>query len=101
MATKMTKTKRIPCIITVGEPGRAVVFGWADAMPEPEQAVTLYRARMILYWADGGGLFGLASNGPAPGSRLTCEVSETRATARQVLSVNKAAAKALTEWPSV
>jgi hypothetical protein len=94
-----TTTDLIPFIITVGEPGSAVVFGWADALPSPDQPCVLYSARMILYWAGSAGLFGLATNGPAEGSRLSCAVAETRCVARQVLSVTPAAATALEGWP--
>ena len=94
------KRTRIPCIITVGEPGRAVVFGWADKLPEPDTACELHDARMVLRWEGTGGLFGLSQHGPAAGSRITCAVPVVRQVARQVLSVSDAAAKSLAEWPN-
>lgn len=95
----MTQKQQIPCIITVGEPGRAVVFGWADALPEPEQICELHDARMILLWDGDSGLFGFAAHGPMPGSRITTVVDIVRQTARQVLSVSPEAAEKISEWP--
>ena len=100
MATKSKTTKRIPAIICGGATGRAVVFGYVDALPEVNAAVSIHDARMVLYWpAACGGLFGLAANGPKTGLRLTKRLDEVRDIARQVLTVTEDAATALAGWP--
>ena len=95
--------QKIPVIVCVGEPGRAVVFGWVDAEPVLGESVTLREARMVLYWpASCGGLFGLASRGPRDGLRLTHSVDRTGARpVSQWLAVSSEAAAALREWPRV
>jgi hypothetical protein len=61
-------------------------------------AITLHRARMVLYWAGADGLFGVAATGPAEGSRITVAVEATTCTVRQALTVSDDAASALEAW---
>ena len=97
------KTKRIPVIVCGGSAGRAVIYGYADEMPEAGQPFTLHDARMVLYWsAECGGLFGLAATGPAGDTRLTATVSEVQDTsAHQVISVSDEAELAFSGWEPV
>ena len=115
--TKNTKsTKRIPVtkrvrtnrqggsgrkavIVCGGSVGRAVVYGYVDAMPRADTAVTIYDARMILEWTGTHGLFGLAQHGPQKGSRITCAVPVVTDTCRQCLTVSAAAEEAINGWP--
>ncbi|MHC4575749.1 MAG: DUF6948 domain-containing protein [Planctomycetota bacterium] len=93
-------SKKIPAIVCAGSQGRAVVYGYVDALPEADRAVTIRRARMVLRWPIScGGLFGLAANGPRDGLRLTSAVESTTCTARQALAVSPEAAVMLDEWP--
>ncbi len=92
--------EKIPIILCCGEHGRAVIFGYVATKPVPGKPVTLSRARMILYWSGNGGLFGVASNGPAENSRVTCAVDTVTETRWQEwLSVSAKAAKILSDWP--
>jgi hypothetical protein len=96
----MPSKKRMPAIICGGETGRAVVYGYVDKLPEVGEAVTVYDARMVLYWpSECGGLFGLATKGAQTGLRLTSKVAKVRDTCRQALTVSAKAAKALDGWP--
>jgi hypothetical protein len=96
----MTNENRIPVIVCGGKTGRAVIFGYVDVLPEVDQPVDIYDARMVLYWSEQcGGLFGLATNGPKEGTRITCPVDHVQDTARQILTVSADAATALREWP--
>ncbi len=97
MAEKKTE---IPAIICAGRDGQAVIYGYVDALPDADQPTRIRRARMVLEWSrECGGLLGLATRGPQPGTRITCAVSETTNTARQALTVTPEAARALDEWP--
>jgi hypothetical protein len=95
----MPSKKLVPVIIC-GAEGRAVVFGWAEKMPEVGVPCSAKKARMVLYWPpECGGLFGLATNGPKDGLRLTSAVDEVKDTPQQVLTVTQDAANALDGWP--
>jgi hypothetical protein len=85
-----------PIILCCGENGRAVVYGHVEKEPVPSEPVTLHDARMVLYWSEAcGGLFGLATNGPRKGTRITCAVERVRETVWQEwLLVSAAAEKA-------
>lgn len=55
---------------------RGVFFGYLKDQPTPE-SIILERARMIVYWsAETRGVLGLASDGPAAGSRVTPQVPQ-------------------------
>ena len=97
----MTEKQRKPVIVCGGKTGRAVIFGWVDEIPEPETVVTVYDARMVIYWPrECNGLLGLASDGPKPGLRMTSTVPLVKDTARQVVVVTKEAGKDLKSWTS-
>jgi len=87
-----------PIILCAGEHGRALLYGYVDAEPEPGKPVRLRRARMVLMYPSGGTL-GLGATGPPEGSRLTHAVDETVATRWQEwLSVAPAAAEVFDGW---
>ena len=82
-----------------GEKGRAVVFGEVDAMPRPDEIITIRNARMILYWDKAcGGLLGLAAKGPAGDTRITHPVPSVMDYCRQVIEVTPEAAAAINNW---
>lgn len=89
-------------IVCCGLNGRCVVFGECDSEPVTGQSITLHNARMVLYWSSAcGGLFGLASQGPEDGTRMTHTVARTAIGAvRQYLSVSDEAAEKLRAWPA-
>lgn len=91
---------KTPIILCCGANGRAVVFGWADSFPEAGKPVELVRARMVLYWSsDTGGLFGLAKNGPAAGSRVTAPVDKLIETNwQEAILVSEEAAAKIDGW---
>lgn len=97
MATK----KQIPAIVCGGETGRAVVFGYVDRIPNPDEPVRISGARMVLRWdSKCGGLFGLATKGPASETRITAPVDVVTDTCRQALSVTPEAAERIEQWPA-
>lgn len=96
----MEKNEMVPVIICCGGSGRAVVYGYANELPKVGEACELHHARMVLRWSGSGGLFNVAANGPSDGSRITSSVDVLRDIPQQVLSVSKAGAKALDEWPN-
>lgn len=84
-----------PVIITTEY--RGVFFGYAD--DTSGDAVTLRNARNCIYWSkETGGFMGLASNGPAPGSRIGARVSQVEL--RKVTSVIECSETAVTVWES-
>jgi len=88
-------------ILCGGNSGRCVVFGTTESEPVHGEPVRLTDARMILYWANEDGLFDVASNGPAPGSRLTPVVSTTVETVWQEwVAVSEEAALSLSGFES-
>lgn len=90
----------IDIILCCGAHGRAVVFGSVEKEPVPGEPVRLYDARMILYWAGSGGLFGVAATGPDDGSRLTAPVPVVVETCWQEwLAVSDGAAAKIRAWP--
>ena len=94
--------KRIPIILCAGQSGRAVLFGYVDAEPEPSKPVMLHDARMVLYWApECGGLLGLAARGPAGETRITPSVPRTVETAWQEwVQCTSTGAEAINDWPA-
>jgi hypothetical protein len=63
-------------IVCCGANGRCVIVGDTDTEPIQGEPCRIENARMILYWS-GGGLLGMAANGPREGSKLTSEVPVT------------------------
>lgn len=89
-----------PYIVCCGTHGRCVVYGWSETEPEHGKPCRLTAARMILYWAGPIGLFGLASRGPANGSRITAAVSTTETSAvTEWCAVSPEAAQEVDAWP--
>lgn len=90
-----------PIILCCGEHGRAVVYGYVEEDPVPGQPVELHRARMVIRWEGRGGLFGVAAEGLATGSRLTVAVARTVETKWQEwIEVSPQAAKVIDAWPA-
>ncbi len=74
---------------------RGVFFGFAE--DTKGDTITLKRARNCIYWsAATGGFMGLASNGPAKGSRIGAEVSQIDL--RKVTAVTEMTDKAVAAW---
>lgn len=87
-----------PIILCAGGNGRCLVYGYVEKEPEAGMPVALYQARMVLNYPSGG-TFGLASDGPPDGSRVTHAVSKTVETSWQEwLSVSQAAAARFDGW---
>lgn len=99
MTTRKKKTEK-PIILCCGANGRAVVYGYVNRDPVPGKAVTLRRARLVLYWdAACGGLLGLAAKGPRGSTRITHAVdSVTETVWQEAVSVSPEAARELDEW---
>lgn len=96
-----TKKKEIPIILCAGTHGRCVVYGYTNEEPAVGEPVVLRRARMILSWSGGGGLFGVAVQGPRDGTRITHAVPTTCETVWQEwVECTAEAAKELDEWPA-
>lgn len=81
-------------LVCAGTNGRAVIYGKSEKPPEVGKPFSLENARMVLYWSrECGGLFGLASDGPKVGCRLTSSVTHhADVEAKQVLGVPDATA---------
>jgi len=89
----------IPIILCCGANGRAVVFGYVDELPVNGEPVTMYRARMVIYWAGARGLFGVAADGPETGSRLSPVVKMVTETVWQEwMDVTAEAAERINAW---
>lgn len=74
---------------------RGVFFGYAE--DTSGETVTLKRARNCIYWnAATGGFMGLASKGPASGSRIGARVSQIEL--RKVTSVTEVTSAAVEAW---
>ena len=88
-------------IIFAGTNGRCAIYGEVDKLPDPDEAVTIRHARMVLRVARVGFL-GLGSKGPIQGTdtRIGYPVPSTTCTARQALECTELAAKAIDAWPN-
>lgn len=98
----MNVDKMKPYIVCGGSTGRAVVFGWCEAMPETGKPVMLYNARMVLRWDEScGGLLGFAANGPTQGDNRITFAAEMVADeiVHQVISVSDKAVENINKWP--
>ena len=90
--------KQIPIILCAGASGRALVYGYVTEEPTPGEPVRLSKARMVLHYPRGG-TFGLASDGPPTGSRVTNVVDTVVETIWQEwLAVTEEAAGAFDGW---
>lgn len=74
---------------------RGVFFGYAD--DTSGDTITLKNARNCIYWPSGnGGFGGLASEGPAEGSRIGSRVSQIEL--RKITAVAEVAPSAVEAW---
>ena len=74
---------------------RGVFFGYSD--DTSGDTITLKNARNCIYWpSDQGGFVGLASEGPAKGSRVGSVVESLEL--RKITSVAEVTADAATVW---
>lgn len=74
---------------------RGVFFGYAE--DTNGDTITLRRARNCIYWPSAqGGFMGLASEGPAKGSRIGATVDTIEL--RKVTSVTEVTADAAEKW---
>lgn len=89
----MTSSSARPVLVTTEY--RGVFFGYAA--DTSGDTITLANARNCIYWpATQGGFFGLASEGPARGSRIGARVA--RIELRRVTSVADVTPKAVEVW---
>ena len=93
MKTKNNKER--PVVVCTDN--RGVFFGYAtETRGDP---IILKRARMCIYWsAATKGVMGLASDGPAPGSKVGAAVPEIEL--RQITCVIEMAPAAVAKWES-
>lgn len=92
--TEDVKTER-PVLVTTEY--RGVFFGYATETSG--DVITLNRARNCLYWPSAnGGFGGLASEGPAAGSKIGARVD--RIELRKITSVAEVSAAAVEKWES-
>lgn len=74
---------------------RGVFFGYAT--DTSGDTITLKRARNCIYWPSGqGGFGGLASEGPAKGSRIGARVDQMEL--RKITAVAEVTASAVDAW---
>ncbi len=92
---------RTAIILCAGQNGRAVLYGYVDELPEPGQPVTMYEARMVIWWSrECGGLFGLAATGPATDTRITHPIPRLVETVwQEVMVCAEAGVEAINAWP--
>jgi hypothetical protein len=89
----MTKPSGTPVLVTTEY--RGVFFGYAD--DTSGDTITLRNARNCIYWsAKTGGFMGLASKGPASGSRIGERVTSIEL--RKVTSVTQMTPAAVAAW---
>lgn len=87
-----------PIILCCGSNGRALVYGKVESEPVAGEPVELHDARMVIYYPSGG-TFGLASDGPPSGSRVTNRVEKVVETVWQEwLSVSEKSAGVFDAW---
>ena len=89
----MSSTPGRPVIVTTEY--RGVFFGYAE--DTSGETITLRNARNCIYWsAATGGFMGLASNGPATGSRIGERVDQIEL--RKVTSIVEVSEAAVSAW---
>lgn len=91
----MTSTNGTPVVVTTAH--RGVFFGYLANGIRDSKTAELTEARMCLYWsAETRGVMGLASGGPAKGSKIGPAVP--RMTLQDVTAVMDATPEAVTAW---
>ena len=90
----MTDNKQLRPVLVTTE-FRGVFFGYAD--DTSGENITLTNARNCIYWSSAnGGFGGLASEGPAKGSRIGARVDKIDL--RKITSVSEMSAGAVANW---
>ena len=90
----MTDNKQLRPVLVTTE-FRGVFFGYAD--DTSGENITLTNARNCIYWSSAnGGFGGLASEGPAKGSRIGARVEKIDL--RKITSVSEVSADAVAKW---
>ena len=90
----MTDHKQLRPVLVTTE-FRGVFFGYAD--DTSGENITLTNARNCIYWSSAnGGFGGLASEGPAKGSRIGARVDKIDL--RKITSVSEVSAGAVAKW---
>ena len=90
----MTDNKQLRPVLVTTE-FRGVFFGYAD--DTSGENITLTNARNCIYWSSAnGGFGGLASEGPAKGSRIGARVDKIDL--RKITSVSEVSAGAVAKW---
>ena len=93
MTSQNNDAKRRPVLVTTES--RGVFFGYADDTSGDN--ITLTNARNCIYWSSAnGGFGGLASEGPAKGSRIGARVEKIDL--RKVTSVSEVSPDATKKW---
>jgi hypothetical protein len=91
----MTDKNLRPVLVTTEF--RGVFFGYADDTNGDN--ITLTNARNCIYWSSSnGGFGGLASEGPAKGSRIGARIDKIDL--RKITSVSEVSADAVAKWES-
>jgi hypothetical protein len=68
----MAKPTLIPVLITTNKNLRGVFFGYIDPADVDKDTIRVEQCQMAVYWSvETRGVLGLASAGPAKGSRVT------------------------------
>ena len=89
----MTVKSERPVLVTTEF--RGVFFGYAE--DTSGDTITLKRARNCIYWpSSNGGFGGLASEGPAKGSRIGARVTEIEL--RKITAVAECTAESVEAW---
>ena len=89
----MTNSTSRPVLVTTEY--RGVFFGYAS--DTNGDVITLTNARNCIYWPSGnGGFGGLASEGPASGSRIGAKVSQIEL--RKITAVAEVTPTAVEKW---
>ena len=90
----MTRDNKLRPVLVTTE-FRGVFFGYADDTRGDN--ITLTNARNCIYWSSAnGGFGGLASEGPAKGSRIGARVEKIDL--RKITSVSEVSADAAFKW---
>ena len=90
------ENKTTPRPVLVTTEFRGVFFGYTDGSSRGDQ-ITLTNARNCIYWPSSqGGFGGLASDGPAQGSRIGARVE--RIDLRKVTTISDCSDAAVKAW---
>lgn len=98
----MSENKGKMYCVCYGTPSpRAVVLGWSETEPVVGETIVLTGARMVLYWSEEcGGLYGLITDGPKTGTRITHAVERYSITVVEWGEVSERATEGIRSWPA-